>query len=269
MESIAPDQNKSKKKRGEVRPDGMVFACMKHGKEVWKTQEAFEVYLAKAREAERRYDAVNKEKRATSRKARYDADPEKNREAARKYRADNPEKAKERSRAGHEKFRERERAQANQWNKNNREKANASVRRWRNKNPEKAREYVRDWARNNRDKANAYRKEKHATDPKFAMAMRCRSRLGYALKAKGFKKESKTSEMLGCSWDHLCAHLEYQFTETLGWHNRHLWHIDHIIPLASAKTMEDLMVLARWENLQPMWGPDNFAKGAKMPHELK
>lgn len=269
MESIAPDQNKSKKKRGEVRPDGMVFACMKHGKEVWKTQEAFEVYLAKAREAERRYDAVNKEKRATSRKARYDADPEKNREAARKYRADNPEKAKERSRAGHEKFRERERAQANQWNKNNRARAKANFDRWKENNPEMVKAHAKKWLSKNRDKINNYRKEKHANDPKFAMSIRCRNRLVYALKAKGFKKESKTSDMLGCSWEHLCAHLESKFLPDMSWENRNLWHVDHVIPLASASTMEELMRLARWENLQPLWGPDNIAKGDKMPWELK
>jgi len=247
----------------------MIFAFVKRGKEVWKTPEDFEVYLEKSREAVRKYDAANQDKRIAARKVRYDANPEKNREAARKYRADNPEKTLERSRAGHEKFRERERAQANQWNKNNPEKHRDNFNRWKAENAERMREHNRNWARNNRGKINAQRREKHATDPKFAMAMRCRSRLGSALKAKGFKKGSKTADMIGCTWEQLCAHLETFFTDSINWDTRSTWHIDHIIPLASAKTMEELMELAKWTNLQPLFGPDNFAKGDKMPHELK
>lgn len=269
MESIAPDQNKSKLKRGEVRGDGMVFAFVKRGKEVWKTPEDFEVYLEKSREAVRKYDAANQEKRIAARKVRYDANPEKNREAARKYRADNPEKTLERSRAGHEKFRERERAQARQWNKNNPEKHKANFKRWREKNPEKAKEHARNWARANREKLNEWRRDRHASDPKWAMAMRCRSRLGYALHSKGFKKESKTADMLGCSWEQLCAHLETFFTDEINWDTRDKWHVDHIIPLASAKTMDELKELAKWTNLQPLLGPDNLAKSDKMPDELK
>ena len=247
----------------------MVFACMKHGKEVWKTAEAFEVYLAKAREAERRYDAANKEKRITARKARYDSDPEKHRNATKAYRAANPEKALAASRAGHEKFRERDRAQANQWNKNNRARAKANFDRWKENNPGMVKAHAKKWISENRGKINAWRRERHAKDSKWAMAMRCRSRLGYALRSKGFQKESKTAGMLGCSWEQLCAHLETFFTDEINWDTRDKWHVDHIIPLASAKTMEELKELAKWTNLQPLLGPDNLAKSDKMPHELK
>lgn len=247
----------------------MVFACMKHGKEKWLEPEEFEAFLEKSREAVRKYDAANKEKRTVARKARYDVDPEKMRQKARDARLADPEKALAKSRSNHAKNKDKERAQALQWNRDHPERAKANFNRWRANNPEKAKEHAKKWVQKNKPKINAYRKKKQANDPKFAMAMRCRNRLGYALKAKGFRKESKTSDMLGCSWEYLCAHLESQFTGGLGWDNRHLWHIDHIIPLASAKTMEELMILARWDNLQPMWGPDNLAKGDKMPNELK
>jgi len=269
MESIAPDENKSKKKRGEIGPNGLIFAMMKHGKEKWMTPEEFEAHVIYQREACRKSDAKNRDKRLAASRKRYNDNPEKMRQKARDARLANPEKALAQSRAQHAKNREKERAQANQWNKDNRARAKANFDRWKENNPEMVKAHARKWLSKNRDKINDYRKEKHANDPKFAMSIRCRNRLVYALKAKGFKKESKTSDMLGCSWEHLCAHLESKFLPDMSWDNRSLWHVDHIIPLASASTMEELMKLARWENLQPLWGPDNIAKSDKMPWELK
>ena len=42
------------------------------------------------------------------------------------------------------------------------------------------------------------------------------------------------------------------------------WHIDHIIPLSSAKTEEELYKLSHFTNLQPMGASDNRKKGAKI-----
>jgi hypothetical protein len=41
------------------------------------------------------------------------------------------------------------------------------------------------------------------------------------------------------------------------------WHIDHIIPLATAKTEQDVYTLSHYTNLQPLWAKDNISKGAK------
>ena len=38
------------------------------------------------------------------------------------------------------------------------------------------------------------------------------------------------------------------------------WHIDHKIPLASAKDKEELMHLFNYKNLQPLWAKDNISK---------
>lgn len=48
------------------------------------------------------------------------------------------------------------------------------------------------------------------------------------------------------------------------WENRGEWHIDHIIPLASASTEEELLALCHYTNLQPLWAFDNLSKGAKI-----
>jgi hypothetical protein len=42
------------------------------------------------------------------------------------------------------------------------------------------------------------------------------------------------------------------------------WHVDHIIPLSSAKTEEEIYKLSHYTNLQPLWAQDNLKKGNKI-----
>ena len=97
---------------------------------------------------------------------------------------------------------------------------------------------------------------------------RLRARTCGAFRQHGFKKGTKTGDMLGCEWGFLKAHIEAQFTEGMSWGNRRLWHIDHIIPLASAKDEATLVRLCHYSNLQPLWKKDNQSKGAKMPFPI-
>jgi hypothetical protein len=48
------------------------------------------------------------------------------------------------------------------------------------------------------------------------------------------------------------------------WDNRSEWHLDHIIPLSSAKTEEELYKLCHYTNLQPLWAVENMKKGNKI-----
>lgn len=78
-------------------------------------------------------------------------------------------------------------------------------------------------------------------------------------------KVQKTDEYLGCTYEEGRNYLASLFTEGMTWDNHGEWHIDHIIPLASAKTREELEPLFHYTNLQPLWAEDNLKKGAKIP----
>jgi hypothetical protein len=73
----------------------------------------------------------------------------------------------------------------------------------------------------------------------------------------------RSFELLGTDVESFKAHIESQFAEGMSWENHGEWHIDHIVPLASGKTPEDIWKLCHYTNLQPLWAADNIRKGAR------
>jgi len=101
-------------------------------------------------------------------------------------------------------------------------------------------------------------------EPEFKLLSEMRSRLWLYLKKESFTKKNKTFNIVGCSPLQLKEHLEKQFVDGMTWENRSEWHIDHIVPLSSAKTEEELYKLFHYTNLQPLWAIDNIKKGNKI-----
>jgi hypothetical protein len=131
-----------------------------------------------------------------------------------------------------------------------------------------------EWRNRNREAVNAKRRVRRKIladeNPLIRLESAYRARILSAFKAKRIDKNSKTFNMLGCTPAQLKAHLESLFLPGMTWKNRGYegWHVDHIIPLSSANSEEDLRKLCHYTNLQPLWAVDNMLKGAKMPEEL-
>jgi hypothetical protein len=79
-----------------------------------------------------------------------------------------------------------------------------------------------------------------------------------------YKKSNKTEEILGCSISEFSLYLQKQFKDGMSFENYGKWHIDHIIPLASAKNEEEIIKLNHYTNLQPLWASDNIKKSNKL-----
>ena len=89
--------------------------------------------------------------------------------------------------------------------------------------------------------------------------------LGDSFRNGGYTKNARAAEILGCDWGFLMAHIERQFDKGMAWAKKGSEiHIDHIVPLATAKTEEDVTRLNHFTNLRPMWAEDNLSKGAKV-----
>lgn len=152
----------------------------------------------------------------------------------------------------------------------NREKVLAAKKAHRLTNIERYRIRNAEYRRANKEKVSArhvaYRRKLRESDPVFALAHRMRSLVAHGLRANGLSKRSKTAEIIGCTWPEFAAHIERQFLPGMTWENRALWHIDHIVPLATAVTEADVLALSRFTNLRPMWAADNLAKNSKITH---
>jgi hypothetical protein len=136
---------------------------------------------------------------------------------------------------------------------------------------EKRRAYKRNRQQTEHGKKMARDYVAHRTkeDPMFALKNRLRSRVNVCLRKNGWSKNSKTIKMLGAEWETVKAYLESLFLNDMSWDNRGDWHIDHIIPLASAQNEEELQKLCHYTNLQPLWAIDNLKKADSMPSDLK
>ena len=130
-------------------------------------------------------------------------------------------------------------------------------------NAEYYKEHNRTYAKSEgaRERRKAIRNHLWRTDPIFKMQSLYRGRLQKAL--IGLCRSKKSEEILGCTWEEFKIFLENKFLDGMTWENHGLygWHVDHIIPLASAKTLIDIEKLSHYTNLQPLWAKDNYAKG--------
>ncbi len=121
-------------------------------------------------------------------------------------------------------------------------------------------------------KKNSYRNARKKNDPLYKLSMTLRSRIssffrrGKLGKAGKIRKHKSTVEMLGADFDTVFKHIELQFTDGMSWdkYGQKGFHIDHIIPLCSAKNEEDLIRLMHYTNLRPLWAMDNHRKGGKL-----
>lgn len=110
-----------------------------------------------------------------------------------------------------------------------------------------------------------YVNEKLQTDGFFKLKFSIRSLIRNAFNRKFTSKSKKTIEILGCSFEEFKLHLESQFDDKMNWQNQGTyWHMDHIIPISSAETEEEVYRLNHYTNFQPLYWEDNLKKSNKI-----
>ena len=120
--------------------------------------------------------------------------------------------------------------------------------------------YQKEYQTKNKDKRNAYLTERRNNDPLFRLITSIRNLIYNSFYYNGYVKKSKTNEILGCTFEELKSHLENRFEDWMTWENKgayngefdYGWDIDHIVPLSTAKSEEDILRLSHFTNLQPL-----------------
>lgn len=252
--------------------DGLHFWCKPCLK--IKKAESYQKNREKALAAMAAYRKANPEKVAAAKKAAYEKKPEHYKSKAKQRYAADPLPTIHRSCARYTSRKEETLAKAKEYRERNREamKARAATYREANREALNARQIQRQ--KDNREAFNAYqlqyRLNRYKTDPLYALQMTCRRRILCAMQKGGYKKSTKTENLLGCTFEDFKTYLESLFLPGMTWENRGKfgWHIDHIYPLSAAKDAVEMEKLCHYTNMQPLWAKDNHAKGAKMPHEF-
>lgn len=148
---------------------------------------------------------------------------------------------------------------------------NRSIREQKSLEYKKLMEYYKtdEWKeiKKEKERIRQYKKWKRRwnEDELFAIRVRLRNLIRNSFRKKGYKKfNTSTEDIVGINYDEFKVYLESKFVDGMNWDNRGEWHIDHRIPLSSAKSEEELRKLCYYTNLQPLWSEDNIKKSDKI-----
>lgn len=126
------------------------------------------------------------------------------------------------------------------------------------------RESQKKYRDNHRQQINQYVRERKKADPVFKLECQARNTVYQSFARTGNVKPNRCEDVTGLSIDGLCTYLVGTYKDNYGveWDGNEPVHIDHIVPLATAKTEEDVIRLCHYTNLQLLTAKDNLKKGS-------
>ena len=142
---------------------------------------------------------------------------------------------------------------------NNKEKIKNNVNKYRTKNK-------KDLIK----KQIKYNKKKRKEDKLYKLKTNIRNTINRSFTRKEYSKNKHTEEILECNIETFINYLLQTYKDNYGyeWDGVEPVHIDHIIPLATAYTEEEVIKLCNYKNLQLLKAKDNLMKGRKLDYRL-
>ena len=178
-----------------------------------------------------------------------------------KYYLDNKEFINERNSKWKKDNREKLREDGKVYYQLNKEKTLENKKEYRLKNKDilkiKQKEY---WDSVGKEKRKLRDKERMKKYPLFKLRISIKSLIYNSIKNGGFRKKSKSNEILGVSYNEFKVYIENQFLEGMTWDNHGEWHLDHKRPISWAKSEDEIYELNHYSNFQPLWSIDNLLK---------
>ena len=185
------------------------------------------------------------------------------------YRADNYEIIREKK----ERWRKENQFRYNEWSKKyakrNPEKRKASIKKYDETHKKQKQEYAKNHLAVHNESCKKYNAKSHS-DPVLKMKFRMRSLLYVAFKNSNTVKSKRTEEIIGLPSEEFCTYLLETFRNIYGrdWDGKEEVNIDHIIPISTAKTEEDVVRLNHYSNLRLITKEDNLKKGTKTNYQI-
>ena len=151
------------------------------------------------------------------------------------------------------------------YKENNQEKIIKTLKKYRENNQEKLKLKDKEYRENNKEKIKIknknWRNKEH--QPIYYLKNNISKGIAKTIKRNGYTKISRTHEILGCNFEEFKNYLESKFEPWMNWDNygnpkdgiielNKSWDVDHIIPLVTAKTEDDIVKLNHYTNLQPL-----------------
>jgi hypothetical protein len=185
---------------------------------------------------------------------------------AKEYKENNKELVKEQKRNNYHKNKDNEvfKLKVKKNREDNKEYQKEYYKKYREDNKEYLDRYKKEYYINNKEKIISnvikYKNNRKIRDVTFKLTISIRRTINNSIYRNGYKKTSKTYEILGCTFEEFKAHLESKFEDWMNWENKGLyngelnygWDIDHIIPVSKGKTEEEVYKLNHFTNLRPL-----------------
>jgi len=155
-----------------------------------------------------------------------------------------------------------------EYRENNKEKIRAGKIRYRETHKEKIKEYHS--RKETKERINAYNnkyiKERYRKDEVYRYKLVIRANILASVKQHKFIQKGNLEKIIGCDIDCFINYLRNTYQDNYGktlTDNDNV-QIDHIIPLATAETIDEVNKLCYYTNLQLLKTHDNQVKGQKI-----
>ena len=177
-----------------------------------------------------------------------------------------PQCAKDTNRRYYQNNKSKCKMKATKWWLENKDKHNQSVKKWELNNKEQRQLSIRKYEETNKAQIritkNRYQRVRKRNDPLWKLRCDIAVLVNKSYKNQGYSKSSKTANILGCDFETLRKHLITSAMNNYGKYYSPLtkYQLDHVIPVSSATTEEELIKLNHYTNLQYLTPEDNLAK---------
>jgi hypothetical protein len=231
-----------------------------------KNKRAKDNYSYSCKDCKKLYYEKNKEIISENYKKYYEENKEILIERAKKYNKENKLKVTERKKTYYQDNKENVIKINKQYYQDNKEK----LKKLKKIYSENNKENIKQYRIINKEKLKNYNKEYYLkrtnTDLFFKFKCNVRSLIRNSFKRgiNKYNKTTKTENILGCTIDEFRNYIYLQFKTGMSFENHGEWHLDHKVPIASAKTQEEVIKLNHYTNFQPLWAEDNLRKGSKV-----